>query len=919
MLEWLLTSAVAFCAFGPPVPAADPARGLVAYWGFDEGKGDILHDSTGNGNHGKIHGAEWVKCGKGYALRFDGKDDYVDCGTDESLDIGSSGTAMIWCCPKAHQGGLINWSTGTAWVDERLALGFDTYSGGHDLIIAMADGKSWRRHWLEEPLKDVWNHVALTWDCRRIILYRDGVRRQTLSMPIRPDLRGVPFWIGKCLGLGKDYFEGLVGEVRLYNRPLSPEEVFASFKRKAASLGKDVTLFSRPQISVEALPDPGLIAVRAECGLMKPLPEGAAVEVSVRHSERDGALGRGAEKIVGHSPETTVSVDAGNLRPGSYSVSVSVKDADGRMFGSPSGQIVEWPGRTQVFKNVKVLNNICWEVLNERLGLVTGTKKYEFLQPKRRWVYVRCTADAPKARLSVSIDSAAETKDIIVFDRTALNTQEAMRFMPAGEHTLTLRCDARCRVEDLTVRSVPVLAYSRLQADPYVKENGPLVGDFLEKHVFPNVNTFVVSSGLLKRPFFLKLEGRGRQWLAGTRVLWPAKDKPLTAAQVCDYFLRTPGLTNPVLHGAIGDEFGHSKPMCGVYARAWRKMHTDPRIAGRIYVPYAGDFYTGHDGREFTKALVETGSAFAWKRYLPGAPDEQSARDMARHALVTVGRRYRDLCPGSIEHMIVCFGYFSAPPEFLNVYPQGNYKKYLDIQLNLVANDPVYWGAYGLMSYHSSYVDREVANWMGHVFRHYGIEGNSDPASDDPYESPHLVNGDFADGTTGWTLRPAEKGGIRTDHHPGFGWLQGRYPATPAGDTVLVTVRSARKPNVFAQEVRNLVPGRLYTFRMFTADYKDMSKKEKHMVTVALENATTIPEKSFVAVFPNHSSHRYGEYTGKRSAWINYHWTLFRAGATTARLTISDWATPQPQGRGPATAGQEIMYNFIQVHPYYGP
>ena len=34
--------------------------GLVAGYDFDEGEGTVLHDRTGHGNNGTIHGASWV-------------------------------------------------------------------------------------------------------------------------------------------------------------------------------------------------------------------------------------------------------------------------------------------------------------------------------------------------------------------------------------------------------------------------------------------------------------------------------------------------------------------------------------------------------------------------------------------------------------------------------------------------------------------------------------------------------------------------------------------------------------------------------------------------------------------------------------------------------------------------------------------
>lgn len=62
-------------------------NGLVACWNFDEGSGEVAHDQSGNKNDGKIYGAAYVKRGEGYALEFDGEDDYVDCGNNESLNF----------------------------------------------------------------------------------------------------------------------------------------------------------------------------------------------------------------------------------------------------------------------------------------------------------------------------------------------------------------------------------------------------------------------------------------------------------------------------------------------------------------------------------------------------------------------------------------------------------------------------------------------------------------------------------------------------------------------------------------------------------------------------------------------------------------------------------------------------------------
>ena len=51
--------------FTPPRPDArfKPDKHTLALYHFDEGAGDVLHDSSGNGHHGKIVGAKWVRVG----------------------------------------------------------------------------------------------------------------------------------------------------------------------------------------------------------------------------------------------------------------------------------------------------------------------------------------------------------------------------------------------------------------------------------------------------------------------------------------------------------------------------------------------------------------------------------------------------------------------------------------------------------------------------------------------------------------------------------------------------------------------------------------------------------------------------------------------------------------------------------------
>ena len=43
-----------------PQKRFEPDKDTLALYHFDEGQGDLLKDSSGNGHHGKIIGAKWV-------------------------------------------------------------------------------------------------------------------------------------------------------------------------------------------------------------------------------------------------------------------------------------------------------------------------------------------------------------------------------------------------------------------------------------------------------------------------------------------------------------------------------------------------------------------------------------------------------------------------------------------------------------------------------------------------------------------------------------------------------------------------------------------------------------------------------------------------------------------------------------------
>lgn len=210
---------------------ADP--GLVAHWSFDEGGGTRVADLSGNGNDGTVHDAKFVKNNGGYCLEFDGQTSYVDCGSGPSLDLEEALTLEGWVFPAV------------APDAEPGVFGkhFQSY-----LVTYYRDGQCWAyinagAHNVHAPLgAGAWHHVAFTFDGRHLKLYVDGKLQASREAEANRANKSGRFLIGCVMGdpnapdpayTHTSHFLGMIDEVRVYNRALSPEEVAGHASREA--------------------------------------------------------------------------------------------------------------------------------------------------------------------------------------------------------------------------------------------------------------------------------------------------------------------------------------------------------------------------------------------------------------------------------------------------------------------------------------------------------------------------------------------------------------------------------------------------------------------------------------------------------------------------------------------------------------
>ena len=393
-----------------------------------------------------------------------------------------------------------------------------------------------------------------------------------------------------------------------------------------------------------------------------------------------------------------------------------------------------------------------------------------------------------------------------------------------------------------------------------------------------------------------------------------------------DYWAGLDGMRRADRDGVMLDELSGESNLSWYPALSGgvRRLAGNPLYRDKVLYPYCSLLYASEPSTTFAWELVEAGYKLAEEKYLQEQPTLAAAERFLDTSLTQVMERYRAAVSDAPEHMIIVLGYMSAPPETLNVDPSVDYKVYLDMQFHLLATDSQFKGLYGVMGYHSAFADEEILRWSAKLFRHYCIEGRRTRLSSDPYVLSHVRNPDFADGTDGWTLSPTEPGSIDTRAVPGYSYLQGRYPHTAKGETVLWTKRSARGPNRVAQQIKGLEPGRLYSLKLFSADYQRFIRGDgvsafeavaaKPEVNIRLDQVDLLPAKPFHNTFASGRAGHTGKgFNRQNNLPITYHFLVFRARATTAQLTISDWADDSDPG-GPA--GQELMFNFVEVQPY---
>jgi glucose/arabinose dehydrogenase/chitodextrinase len=214
-----------YSAVAEATTAAAPATppGLVGAWGFTEGAGPTTADSSGNGNVGTLVGPSWTTSGRfGNGLSFNGTDSVVRVADSASLDLTTGMTLSAWIRPTASQSGwktILQHETDAYFLNASNSDGPLRPSGGGTL--------GGNTQYLSGPTAspvNAWTYVALTYDGATMRLYINGTQVASRAAGGAIQTTNSPLWIGGNSPYG-EYFQGLIDEVRVYNRGLTQAEI----------------------------------------------------------------------------------------------------------------------------------------------------------------------------------------------------------------------------------------------------------------------------------------------------------------------------------------------------------------------------------------------------------------------------------------------------------------------------------------------------------------------------------------------------------------------------------------------------------------------------------------------------------------------------------------------------------------------
>ena len=216
--------------------ALPPLDSLAAHWAMNEGSGNVLIDSSTNGNNAALAGNPlWVDGVRGQAVSLNGSTQYATAEDNASLDIINAITLAVWIKPEIRNTqylikkaliGSINGYELALSSDGRVFVRFNQATSGDSYRLNSSTAYPFDGN--------IWIHIAATYDGSSLRIYINGSldTSRTISTVIASN--------NINLGLGSQpdgtgMFQGQIDDARIYTYALSASEVLALTQHQIAA------------------------------------------------------------------------------------------------------------------------------------------------------------------------------------------------------------------------------------------------------------------------------------------------------------------------------------------------------------------------------------------------------------------------------------------------------------------------------------------------------------------------------------------------------------------------------------------------------------------------------------------------------------------------------------------------------------
>ncbi len=211
----------------------DVLSDLILYLKFDEATGTKIFDfSNFSNNFETVNNPLRLtnNCKFSYCMIFNGSNQYAYLTSSSLFNLTASATVMAWVyIPSNYSGSiypnLVSKGANAGWDSDGWSLFVFHPINDRRIGVGMRNGSQTNVVYFynETSSLNQWLHLTGVWDGLKIYIYKNGILMNSTTQTINPGINLNPVIIAK--DGSSQYFNGIIDEIKIYNRALSAEEI----------------------------------------------------------------------------------------------------------------------------------------------------------------------------------------------------------------------------------------------------------------------------------------------------------------------------------------------------------------------------------------------------------------------------------------------------------------------------------------------------------------------------------------------------------------------------------------------------------------------------------------------------------------------------------------------------------------------